>query len=148
MSNYAKVNAKDIIVGVQYYDITGSEYWPLVCVVTKQLNQQKTEVDATSDCGQDFLPGNDDNSFEAEVYWVTQASYAGDPVLTAKELHDIFTAEGAVNIRLADSLTSPVNYGFEFEAKVFGFADDMPQGGGPISCSLTFRPSGAITNLI
>lgn len=144
---YTKVNTKDLKVGIKYYDLTGAEYWPLVCTVTRSLSQQKNEVDVTTTCGQDFLPGNDDNSFEAEVLWLTAASYNGEEVVTASELWDIFNANGEVDIRLADDLDTPLNYGFDFAAQIFGFNDDAPTEGA-VTNSLTFRVKGAISKLI
>ena len=86
---YTKVNVKDLKVFVKYYDITGSEWWPVLCTINRTLTFNKNEVDVTSSCGQDFLPGNDDNSAEITAFWLEASSYSGEDVVTASELLDI-----------------------------------------------------------
>lgn len=145
---YTKVNVKDINVFVKIYELTGSEWWPVNCTVTRSLSFAKNEVDVTSSCGQDFLQGNDDNSAEFTAFWLDPASYAGEDVVTASELFDLYQSGATPEFAMCDGTPSTASkYGFSFSSQIFGFADDIPLEGG-VTTTITLRPRGTITKLI
>jgi hypothetical protein len=116
----------------------------LVCELNSTLTLQKNEVDATSKCGQEFLQGNDDNSFEVEI------NAQKLPLVDSFSLEDAFRWQQAgtlLNIRVVDDIDDPTNYGRQFSGKIFGLTENIPTEGA-LTANATIRPIGAITSLI
>jgi hypothetical protein len=139
------INAKDIWVYANVYAENGADYWPVVCQLNATLTLNKEEVDATSKCGQEFLQGNDDNSFEITI----NAQKLPLPT-DSFSLDNLFAWQQAgtlVNWKIVDDIDTPVNYGRSFAGRVFGITEDAPTSGA-MTGAATIRPTGAITNLL
>ena len=140
-----KIAGKLINLYCRYYPITGGLYWPIVCVRNSNLNLQKTSIDATSNCGQDTIPGADDDSMDIEVLYTAQPKDAS--VLDANDMHTIYASETVVEFKYADDADDPVNFGFAFEGRVLNWnasADSTDL----LTASMTIEPKGGVTKLI
>ena len=140
-----KIAGKLINLYCRYYAITGGQYWPVVCVRNSGLTLQKTSIDATSNCGQDTVPGSDDDSMEIEVLYTAQPKDAG--VLDANDMHTIYAAEAIAEFKYADDADTPVNFGFAFEGRVLSWAA-AADATDLLTASMTIEPKGGITKLI
>jgi hypothetical protein len=139
------INAKDVSVYINVYDENVNAYWPLVCELASTLTLQKEEIDSTSKCGQEFLQGNDDNSFEVEIN-AQKLPYPAESF----SLEDAFRWQQAgtlLNFKVVDDLDAPENYGRAFAGKIFGLTENIPVSGA-LTANATIRPIGAITTLI
>ena len=64
----ASINGKDVTVYINVYEENVNDLWPLICEVQSTITLQKQEITAESKCGTEYFQGNDDNSFEVEIF--------------------------------------------------------------------------------
>lgn len=141
------VNGKDVLFYISDYDLTGGQFFPVVCQLDGNLELSKNEVDASSKCGQYFVQGNDDNSINLEVQWVKPSSVVGEDVILANHLFELYQSGRVFEWRLADDPDTPVDFGFGGEAVVFSIGASAPlEGAATTTC--TIRPQGAVNILI
>jgi hypothetical protein len=126
------VNVKELKVFLKHYDITGDVYLPIICELNSDLQDAFNEVDATSKCGQYFLPGNSDNAFNITVQYIEDGDYDDTTVVTGKELKRLKDLKENGEFLVADDADTPTIFAREFEALI-------------LSINSTFGEEGAAT---
>ena len=138
-----KYAGKLVFLYASEYTVTGGVYKLVACITDLSLSRSKTEIDASSKCGQDFLIGNDEDECTATIFRLVGNAEAG--TIGIRELEAaVFDTGLTVDWKIADDLVSPVYEDIEFSGKIF--TDDSSWNTeDPASTDITIKIIGGVT---
>lgn len=112
-----KYAGKLVFLYASEYTLTGGVFKLVACVTEQTLSRSKTEIDASSKCGPDFLVGTDEDECTATIQRLVGAAEAG--TIGIRELESAYEAGTTIDWKIADDLVTPVYEDIEFSGKIF-----------------------------
>jgi hypothetical protein len=114
-----KYAGKLVFLYASEYTLTGGVYKLVACVTEQTLDRSKTEIDASSKCGPDFLVGTDEDECTATIQRLVGAAEAG--TIGIRELEGVGGYSDGVTIdwKISDDLVAPQYEDIEFSGKIF-----------------------------
>lgn len=138
-----KYAGKLVFLYASEYTATGGVFKLVACITDLSLSRSKTEIDASSKCGPDFLVGTDEDECTATIQRLVGAAEAG--TIGIRELESaVFDTGITVDWKIADDLVTPVYEDIEFSGKIF--TDDSAWAlEDAASSDITIKITGGVT---
>jgi hypothetical protein len=122
----SKIKGRDWIFSIS--EDGGTTYKPLACLTTKGFTSSQPEIDASSQCGNEFIPGDKmTQSADAEGFVITQT---GTPAkISGSKVYDLQIDKTVFKFRMRRA--SPIvgeDYKYEGDCFITEFEESSPDG--------------------
>lgn len=102
----APYNGNQVNLWLKLESDTYGDYKLAVCSTTLTLNQTSNEIDASSKCGDYFLPGIIEGELSVTLQMLSDAADTG--TIGAREIAQWFEDKLNIAFRITDDITTPV----------------------------------------
>ncbi len=133
---------KDVFLYASEYTLTGGVYKLVACITDHSLSRSKSEIDASSKCGQAFLVGNDEDECTATIQRLVGAASAG--TIGIRELETAYDAGTLIDWKISDDLVAPAIEDIEFSGQIFS-VDSSWGVEDPATSDITIKITGGVT---